>query len=77
MSLSHVILGWLSYERMTGYDLNGAIEISTQHFWSTSQSQIYRTLKKLKAEGWVGIAGIVFFTFGAPFLVKAAEKQEE
>jgi PadR family transcriptional regulator, regulatory protein AphA len=53
MSLSHVILGWLSYEPMTGYDLNAVIEISTQHFWSTSQSQIYRTLNKIESEGWV------------------------
>ena len=53
MSLSHVILGWLSYEPMTGYDLNAVIEISTQHFWSTSQSQIYRTLNKIEEEGWV------------------------
>jgi DNA-binding PadR family transcriptional regulator len=53
MSLTHVILGWLNYEPMTGYDLNAVIEISTQHFWSTSQSQIYRTLSKIEAEGWV------------------------
>jgi PadR family transcriptional regulator, regulatory protein AphA len=53
MSLTHVILGWLSHEPMTGYDLNAVIEISTQHFWSTSQSQIYRTLSKIEAEGWV------------------------
>ncbi len=53
MSLTHVILGWLSYEPMTGYDLNAVIEISTQHFWSTSQSQIYRTLSKIESEDWV------------------------
>ncbi len=53
MSLTHVILGWLNYEPMTGYDLNSIIEISTQHFWSTSQSQIYRTLSKIEEEGWV------------------------
>ncbi len=53
MSLSHVILGWLNFEPMTGYDLNAVIEISTQHFWSTSQSQIYRTLAKLEHAGCV------------------------
>jgi len=53
MSLKHVILGWLSYEPMTGYELNAVIEISTQHFWSTSQSQIYRTLNKIEEKGWV------------------------
>lgn len=53
MSLSHAILGWLNVEPMTGYDLNAVIEISTQHFWSTSQSQIYRTLSKIESKGWV------------------------
>ncbi|MDF1519643.1 MAG: hypothetical protein P1P73_04095 [Brevefilum sp.] len=27
--------------------------------------------------GWLGIAGVVFFMFGGPFLVKAAEKKDE
>ena len=53
MSLTHVILGWLNFEPMTGYDLNAVIDISTRHFWSSSQSQIYRTLAKLELEGWV------------------------
>jgi Predicted transcriptional regulators len=53
MSLAHAILGWLNVEPMTGYDLNQVIEISTQHFWSTSQSQIYRTLSKIESRGWV------------------------
>lgn len=53
MSLQYVILGWLNYEPMTGYDLNSVIEVSTHHFWSTSQSQIYRTLSKIEEEGWV------------------------
>jgi len=38
---------------MTGYDLNAVIEISTQYFWSMSQSQIYRNLNIIEAEGWV------------------------
>lgn len=53
MPLAHAILGWLNVEPMTGYDLNQVIEISTQHFWSTSQSQIYRTLTKIESRGWV------------------------
>jgi DNA-binding PadR family transcriptional regulator len=53
MSLTHVILGWLSFEPMTGYDLNAVMDISTQHFWSASQSQIYRTLNKIELAGWV------------------------
>ncbi len=27
--------------------------------------------------GWLGIAGVVFFTIGGPFLVKAAEKEDD
>jgi DNA-binding PadR family transcriptional regulator len=53
LSLTYVILGWLNNEPMTGYDLNGIIEISTRHFWTSSQSQIYRTLSKIEEKGWV------------------------
>jgi hypothetical protein len=27
--------------------------------------------------GWLGLAGIAFFTLGGPFLVKAAEKRDK
>ena len=53
MSLTYIILGWLNNEPMTGYDLNGIIEISTKHFWTCSQSQIYRTLSKIEEKDWV------------------------
>ncbi len=53
MSLPHFILGALADRPMTGYDLNKSFQNSINHFWSTDQSQIYRTLQKLKREGLV------------------------
>jgi len=53
MSLKHAILGFLSFQPMTGYDLKKAFDHSVQYFWPANQSQIYRTLADLKDEGLV------------------------
>lgn len=53
MSLKHAILGFLSYQALTGYDLKKAFDRSVQHFWPANQSQIYRTLATLDEEGLV------------------------
>jgi PadR family transcriptional regulator AphA len=53
MSLKHAILGFLSYQPSSGYDLKKAFDRSVQHFWPANQSQIYRTLAGLKEEGLV------------------------
>ncbi len=54
MSLSHAILGLLSVQPMTGYDLkNRAFDHSVTHFWQADQSQIYRTLGKMEETGWL------------------------
>jgi PadR family transcriptional regulator AphA len=53
MSLKHAILGFLSYQSLSGYDLKKAFDRSVQHFWPANQSQIYRTLAGLKEEGLV------------------------
>jgi DNA-binding PadR family transcriptional regulator len=47
MSLKHAILGFLNHQNLTGYDLQKKIEKTINHFWSSTQSQIYRTLKEL------------------------------
>lgn len=47
------VLGMLSIQPMSGYDLHKAIEGSIAHFWSESFGQIYPTLKKLVAAGMV------------------------
>jgi PadR family transcriptional regulator, regulatory protein AphA len=53
MSLKHAILGFLSYQPATGYDLKRAFDRSVRHFWPANQSQIYRTLAELKDGGLV------------------------
>lgn len=51
MSLRHSILGLLSIQPMSGYDLKKVIDESVGHFWTADQSQIYRTLAGLVDEG--------------------------
>ncbi len=53
MSLEHAILGFLNYKPFSGYDLKKAFDTSVRHFWPADQSQIYRTLSRLTANGWV------------------------
>jgi DNA-binding PadR family transcriptional regulator len=50
MSLRHSILGLLSIQPMSGYDLKKIIDESVGHFWTADQSQIYRTLAALVDE---------------------------
>lgn len=59
MSLPHLLLGLLSAQPLSGYDLNKAFNTTIQHFWSTDQSQIYRTLYKLEEEGKVRVERVV------------------
>lgn len=51
--LKYALLGFLTYGDMTGYDLKQNLDHSTQFFWQAEQSQIYRTLKGLEADGLV------------------------
>lgn len=53
MSLSHGLLGLLSYAPMSGYDLKKIFDDSINFFWSAQTSQIYRELKALEASGCV------------------------
>lgn len=53
MSLSHAILGFLDYAPMSGYDLKKYFDQSVSHFWSTTQSHIYKALESLETEGMV------------------------
>src|SRR5688500_14961954 len=59
MSLQHLTLGLLKYHPLSGYDLHTACQASVQHFWNTEQSQIYRVLHQLAANGWVEVETIV------------------
>lgn len=47
MSLKHAILGFLNHNDLSGYDLQKKIEKTINHFWTSTQSQVYRTLKEL------------------------------
>lgn len=53
MSLRHTILGFLSIQPLSGYDLKRYFDASVRHFWSADQAAIYRTLADLSAEGLV------------------------
>lgn len=53
MSLQHAILGLLSYQPMTGYDLKQVFDQSINFFWSAQLSQIYRDLGTLESKSYV------------------------
>ncbi len=51
--LKYILLGFLNYQPMTGYDLKRSIDNSTGHFWHAYHSQIYTTLRKMEQDGLV------------------------
>ena len=53
MPLSHAILGFLEFNPMSGYDLKKYFDQSISHFWSATQSNIYKALENLEKEGMV------------------------
>ncbi len=53
MPLAHAILASLDFQPMTGYDLKKFFDTSVGHFWSTTQSHIYKALNDLESQGWV------------------------
>jgi len=53
VSLPHAILGFLDYQPMSGYDLKKFFDQSVAHFWSTTQSHIYKALEELEKDGMV------------------------
>jgi len=53
MSLKHFILGVLADEPLSGYDIHQRFEANINHFWTTTQTQIYRTLHALHDLGWL------------------------
>ncbi len=54
MSLAHAMLGLLSIQSMTGYELKHmAFDQTISHFWQADQAQIYRTLASMEAKGWL------------------------
>lgn len=49
--LKYILLGFLNYASMTGYDLKTIMDYTTMHFWHAYHSQIYTTLRKLESDG--------------------------
>lgn len=52
-SVAKVILGFLSREDLSGYDIKLRVDDSTRFFWAASYGQIYPELKKLEEEGLI------------------------
>ena len=52
MPLAHAILASLDFQPMTGYDLKKFFDQSVGHFWTTTQSHIYKALNDLESQGW-------------------------
>ena len=52
-SSMQVLLGLLTVEPMSGYDLGQAVRSSIGHFWNESYGQIYPNLKRLAAAGFI------------------------
>jgi PadR family transcriptional regulator, regulatory protein AphA len=55
MPLEHAILAFLQYTPMTGYTLKKYFDVSINHFWTATQSHIYKSLDGLLARGWVEV----------------------
>jgi len=53
MSLPHALLGLISYQPSTGYELRTLFSESVQFFWNATLPQIYRTLNHMESQGWL------------------------
>jgi len=56
--IKYILLGFLHYKPMTGYEMKQMLDHSTAHFWHAHHSQIYTTLRQMEAEGLVSSAFI-------------------
>ena len=53
MAIKDVVLGYLSWRPMTGYEIKQIIAGSEMLPWSASDMRIYRALVELHQDGWV------------------------
>ncbi len=58
MSVRYAILGFLSVEPLTGYDLKKRFTAADFLHWSGNNNQIYTTLVELHREGLVDVAAV-------------------
>ena len=59
MSLPFGLLGLLTYQDSTGYDLTKMFEDSLNNFWHAQSAQIYRELNRMEESGWVSSRSII------------------
>ncbi|MCX6068504.1 MAG: PadR family transcriptional regulator, partial [Chloroflexi bacterium] len=52
MPLEHAILAFIEFRPLSGYDLKKFFDVSVAHFWSATQSHIYKSLEGLEKKGW-------------------------
>ena len=52
MPLEHAILAFIEFQPLSGYDLKKYFDVSVAHFWSATQSHIYKSLEGLEKKGW-------------------------
>lgn len=52
-TLGHALLGLLSSQPMTGYELTSAFDVTLANVWTARHSQIYPELAKLQAAGLI------------------------
>lgn len=57
--LEFILLGFLKYGEMTGYQLKQCMAESTSNFFDASFGSIYPTLKKLEGRGLITARGMV------------------
>lgn len=57
VSLEYIILGLLRSPQ-SGYDLKAQFEAGAAHFWAAESSQIYATLKRMRARGWLSVRAV-------------------
>ncbi len=53
MAIKYIILGYLSWNPMTGYDIKKLIADSEILPWTANNNQIYQALVQLHNDGWV------------------------
>jgi DNA-binding PadR family transcriptional regulator len=50
---AYVVLGFLAWRPMSGYEIKGLVDKSTRLFWTASYGQIYPELRRLAEDGLV------------------------
>ncbi|MDW7618012.1 PadR family transcriptional regulator [Peribacillus simplex] len=53
MNIQNVILGFLSEEPMSGYDIKRKMEVTVAHFFDASFGAIYPALRRMEKDGYV------------------------